>query len=107
MTITRTHLVTLGLALVAIGCDQLVRAADPVAPGSGLVRAKGPASDRGALRPFRSIFELLKVIGQLAVPRLYDERAEDAFEFVLPSLPGGGFSGKPQGTGWNPDRVAR
>ena len=32
---------------------------------------------------------------------------EDAFDVVIPSMPGYGFSGKPTGTGWNPDRIAR
>ena len=34
-------------------------------------------------------------------------RAQDAFDVVIPSMPGYGFSGKPTGTGWNPDRIAR
>src|SRR5260370_22117711 len=54
-----------------------------------------------------SIFELLKVIGPLTDPTAYRGRAEDAFDLVLPSMPGYGFSGKPQGTGWNPDHIAR
>src|SRR5215216_609689 len=54
-----------------------------------------------------SIFELLKVIGPLTDPTAYGGRAEDAFDLVLPSLPGYGFSGKPQGTGWDPDHIAR
>ncbi len=54
-----------------------------------------------------SIFELLKVIGPLTDPTAYGGRAEDAFDLVLPSMPGYGFSGKPQGTGWNPDHIAR
>jgi pimeloyl-ACP methyl ester carboxylesterase len=54
-----------------------------------------------------SIVELLKVIGPLTDPTAYGGRAEDAFDLVLPSLPGYGFSGKPQGTGWDPDHVAR
>lgn len=54
-----------------------------------------------------SIFELLKVIGPLTDPTAYGGRAEDAFDLVLPSLPGCGFSGKPQSTGWGPDHVAR
>ena len=33
--------------------------------------------------------------------------ASDAFHLVIPSMPGFGFSGKPKGTGWNPDRIAR
>jgi pimeloyl-ACP methyl ester carboxylesterase len=54
-----------------------------------------------------SILELLKVIGPLTDPTAYGGRAEDAFDLVLPSMPGYGFSGKPQGTGWGPDRIAR
>jgi len=54
-----------------------------------------------------SIFELLKVVGPLVDPTAHGGRAEDAFHLVLPSLPGYGFSGKPQGPGWNPDRIGR
>ncbi|OWK35171.1 epoxide hydrolase family protein [Fimbriiglobus ruber] len=54
-----------------------------------------------------SIFELLKVIGPLTDPTAYGGRAEDAFDLVLPSLPGYGFSGKPRGTGWDPEHVGR
>jgi pimeloyl-ACP methyl ester carboxylesterase len=54
-----------------------------------------------------SIFELLKVIGPLTDPPAYGGRAEDAFDLVLPSMPGYGFSGKPTVTGWNPDHIAR
>jgi pimeloyl-ACP methyl ester carboxylesterase len=54
-----------------------------------------------------SIFELVKVIGPLTDPTAFGARAEDAFDLVLPSMPGYGFSGKPQGTGWNPDHIAR
>jgi pimeloyl-ACP methyl ester carboxylesterase len=54
-----------------------------------------------------SIMELLKVIGPLTDPTAYGGRAEDAFHLVLPSMPGYGFSGKPQGAGWNPERIAR
>ena len=54
-----------------------------------------------------SVFELLKVVGPLTDPTAYGGHAEDAFDLVLPTYPGYGFSGKPQETGWNPDRVAR
>jgi pimeloyl-ACP methyl ester carboxylesterase len=54
-----------------------------------------------------SVFELLKVIGPLTDPTAHGGTAEDAFHLVLPSIPGFGFSGKPEGTGWNPDRVAQ
>jgi len=54
-----------------------------------------------------SIFELTKIIGPLTDPTAYGGRAADAFDLVLPTMPGYGFSGKPQGTGWGPDRIAR
>jgi hypothetical protein len=54
-----------------------------------------------------SIFELLKVVGPLTDPPAYGGRAEDAFDLVLPSMPGYGFSSRPQVIGWNPDRIAR
>jgi pimeloyl-ACP methyl ester carboxylesterase len=54
-----------------------------------------------------SVIELLKVIGPLSDPPAYGGRPEDAFDLVLPSLPGYGFSGKPDGPGWDPDRIAR
>jgi pimeloyl-ACP methyl ester carboxylesterase len=54
-----------------------------------------------------SIFELLNVIDPLANPTAHGGRAEDAFDLVIPSMPGYGFSGKPTATGWNPVRIAR
>ena len=54
-----------------------------------------------------SIFELLNVIDPLTNPTAHGGRAEDAFDIVIPSMPGYGFSGKPTGTGWNPVRIAR
>jgi pimeloyl-ACP methyl ester carboxylesterase len=54
-----------------------------------------------------SIFELIKVIEPLTDPTAHGGRAEDAFDLVLPSMPGYGFSGKPQETGWGPERIAR
>jgi len=54
-----------------------------------------------------SIIEQLKVIGPLTDPTAYGGRAEDAFDVVIPSLPGYGFSGKPTVTGWDPARIAR
>ena len=52
-----------------------------------------------------SILELVKAIGPLTDPTKYGGRAEDAFDVVIPSMPGYGFSGKPETTGWNPDRI--
>lgn len=54
-----------------------------------------------------SIIELLKVVGPLTDPTAHGGRPDDAFHLVLPSLPGYGFSGKPESTGWGPDRIAR
>ena len=54
-----------------------------------------------------SIIEQLKIIDPLTDPTAHGGRAEDAFDVVIPSLPGYGFSGKPTGTGWDPDRIAR
>ncbi|TIL37137.1 epoxide hydrolase family protein [Mesorhizobium sp.] len=54
-----------------------------------------------------SVFELLKTVGPLTDPTAHGGRAEDAFDLVLPSMPGYGFSGKPTETGWGPDRIAQ
>ena len=54
-----------------------------------------------------SVFELLKTVGPLTDPTTHGGRAEDAFDLVIPSVLGYGFSGKPTGTGWDPDRIGR
>jgi hypothetical protein len=54
-----------------------------------------------------SVIEQLKIIGPLTDPTAHGGSAEDAFDLVIPSVPGYGFSGKPTGTGWDPDRIAR
>jgi pimeloyl-ACP methyl ester carboxylesterase len=54
-----------------------------------------------------SVIEQLKIIGPLTDPTAHGGDAEDAFDVVIPSMPGYGFSGKPTGTGWDPDRIAR
>jgi pimeloyl-ACP methyl ester carboxylesterase len=54
-----------------------------------------------------SIVEQLKIIGPLTDPTAYGGKAEDAFDVVIPSLPGYGFSGKPTTTGWDPQHIAR
>src|SRR5258708_8624178 len=54
-----------------------------------------------------SIIDQLKIIGPLTDPTAYGGKAEDAFDLVIPSLPGYGFSGKPATTGWDPIRIAR
>jgi pimeloyl-ACP methyl ester carboxylesterase len=53
-----------------------------------------------------SVVELLNVVGPLTDPTAHGGSAEDAFDVVIPSIPGYGFSGKPTTTGWGPDRVA-
>ncbi|MFM0134241.1 epoxide hydrolase family protein [Paraburkholderia sediminicola] len=54
-----------------------------------------------------SIIEQLKIIDPLTNPTAHGATASDAFDVVIPSLPGHGFSGKPATTGWDPARIAR
>ncbi len=54
-----------------------------------------------------SVFEQIKLIGPLTDPTRYGGRAEDAFDVVIPSLPGFGFSGRPAETGWGSERIGR
>jgi pimeloyl-ACP methyl ester carboxylesterase len=54
-----------------------------------------------------SIIEQLKIIDPLADPTAHGGQAEDAFDVVIPSLPGYGFSGQPTTTGWDPQHIAR
>jgi pimeloyl-ACP methyl ester carboxylesterase len=54
-----------------------------------------------------SIIEQLKIIDPLTNPTAHGGSASDAFDVVIPSLPGYGFSGKPSATGWDPARIAR
>jgi pimeloyl-ACP methyl ester carboxylesterase len=54
-----------------------------------------------------SIIEQLKIIGPLTDPTAHGASAADAFDVVIPSLPGHGFSGKPTERGWDPIRIAR
>jgi pimeloyl-ACP methyl ester carboxylesterase len=53
-----------------------------------------------------SIVEMLNVVGPLTDPTAHGGSAEDAFDVVIPSIPGYGFSGKPTEPGWGPVRVA-
>ena len=53
-----------------------------------------------------SIVEFLKVIGPLSDPTAHGGDAADAFQLVIPTIPGYGFSGKPTSTGWGVQRVA-
>jgi pimeloyl-ACP methyl ester carboxylesterase len=54
-----------------------------------------------------SVIELLGVVGPLTDPTEHGGSAEDAFNLVLPSLPGYGFSAAPESVGWDPGRTAR
>jgi len=54
-----------------------------------------------------SVIEQLKIIGPLTDPTAHGATAADAFDLVIPSLPGHGFSAKPTATGWDPARIAQ
>jgi pimeloyl-ACP methyl ester carboxylesterase len=54
-----------------------------------------------------SVVEQLKIIDPLTNPTAHGGSASDAFDVVIPSMPGYGYSGKPTTTGWGPDRIAR
>ena len=54
-----------------------------------------------------SIIEQLKIVDPLTNPTAHGASAADAFDLVIPSMPGYGFSGKPTTTGWGPAHIAR
>ena len=54
-----------------------------------------------------SVIEMLGVVGPLTDPAAHGGSAEDAFDLVIPSLPGYGFSAAPTSAGWDPGRTAR
>jgi pimeloyl-ACP methyl ester carboxylesterase len=54
-----------------------------------------------------SIVEQLKIVDPLANPTAHGGSASDAFDVVIPSIPGYGYSGKPTSAGWGPERIAR
>ncbi|HZM86897.1 MAG TPA: epoxide hydrolase [Blastocatellia bacterium] len=54
-----------------------------------------------------SVIEQLKIIDPLTNPTAHGASAADAFDLVIPSMPGYGFSGKPDATGWGVERIAR
>jgi pimeloyl-ACP methyl ester carboxylesterase len=54
-----------------------------------------------------SVIEMLNVVGPLTDPTAHGGSAEDAFDLVIPSMPGYGFSAKPTTTGWDPVHIAR
>lgn len=53
-----------------------------------------------------SIIEQMKIVGPLTDPSAHGDDASDAFDVVIPSIPGYGFSGKPTEKGWDPVRIA-
>ena len=54
-----------------------------------------------------SVVEQLKIIEPLINPTAHGASESDAFDVVIPSMPGYGFSGKPTTTGWDPAHPAR
>src|SRR3954469_16806832 len=54
-----------------------------------------------------SVIEQLKIIDPLVNPTAYGGNASDAFDVVIPSMPGYGYSGKPTTAGWGPERIAK
>jgi pimeloyl-ACP methyl ester carboxylesterase len=54
-----------------------------------------------------SVVEMLNVVGPLTDPAAHGGDAKDAFDVVVPSMPGYGFSGKPTAPGWGPVHIAR
>ena len=54
-----------------------------------------------------SVIEFMEIVAPLTDPTAHGGRAEDAFHFIAPSLPGFGFSDRPSAQGWNADRIAR
>jgi pimeloyl-ACP methyl ester carboxylesterase len=54
-----------------------------------------------------SVIELLETVSPLTDPTAHGGSAEDAFDLVIPSIPGYGFSGEPMEVGWNPGRTAQ
>ena len=54
-----------------------------------------------------SVIEQLKIVDPLTNPTAHGGSAADAFDVVIPSIPGYGFSGKPTASGWGPARIGR
>jgi hypothetical protein len=53
------------------------------------------------------VIEMLGAIGPLTDPAAHGGSAEDAFDLVLPPIPGYGFSGQPKEVAWDPGRIAQ
>jgi hypothetical protein len=84
---------------------QTARAPSLLGHGPRLAQGRGQA-DRTHGWP-GSVLELLKVIEPLTDPAAHGGATGGAFHLVIPSLPGYGFSARPQVAGWDPDRIAR
>jgi pimeloyl-ACP methyl ester carboxylesterase len=54
-----------------------------------------------------SVIEMLEVVGPLTDPTSHGGQTDDAFDLILPSLPGYGLSDAPTVVGWGPDRIAK
>ena len=54
-----------------------------------------------------SVIEQMKIVDLLTDPTAHGASASDAFDVVIPNMPGYGFSGKPTETGWGPERIGR
>jgi pimeloyl-ACP methyl ester carboxylesterase len=54
-----------------------------------------------------SVIEQMKIVDLLTDPTAHGGSASDAFDVVIPNMPGYGFSGKPTETGWGPERIGR
>jgi Epoxide hydrolase N terminus len=54
-----------------------------------------------------SVIEMIGIIDLLTNPTAHGASAADAFDLVIPSIPGYGYSGKPRELGWGPVRIAR
>ena len=52
-----------------------------------------------------SVIEQMKIIDPLTNPTAHGGKASDAFDVVIPSMPGYGYSGKPATTGWDPAHI--
>ena len=83
---------------------------------AGLADQRRPASSPWPIRATKggalvsspkAIHVLLAVIDPLTNPTAHGGNAANAFDVVIPSIPGYGYSGKPAETGWGPDRIAR
>ena len=75
------------------------------------IHAKSPHADASPLVITHgwpgSIIEMLGAVGPLTDPTAHGGSAEDAFDLVIPSLPGYGFSAQPTELGWNVGRIAQ